>query len=53
MPNEQTKQLKLGAMVIVLFSILLAVFFICACSEFDYLFFIALPIAWYSAKFSR
>ncbi len=53
MPNEQTKQLTFGAMMIALFTILLAVsFYVPVVSLFTSLF-IAIPIAWYSAKFNR
>jgi len=53
MPNEQTKQLTFGAMMIALFSILLAVSFYVPVINLITSFFIALPIAWYSAKFNR
>ncbi len=53
MPNEQTRQLTLGAMVIALFSILLAVSLYVPIVSFITSFFIALPLAWYSAKFNR
>ncbi|WP_075619691.1 YybS family protein [Paenisporosarcina indica] len=53
MPNEQTKQLTFGAMMIALFSILLAVSFYVPVLNLITSFFIALPIAWYSAKFER
>ena len=53
MPNEQTKQLTLGAMIIALFSILLAVSFYVPVLNLITILFLALPIAWYSAKFSR
>lgn len=53
MPNEQTKQLTFGAMMIALFSILLAVSFYVPVLNLITSFFIALPIAWYSAKFNR
>jgi uncharacterized protein YybS (DUF2232 family) len=53
MPNEQTRQLTLGAMVIVLFSILLAVSLYVPIVNLISSFFIAVPIAWYSAKFNR
>lgn len=53
MPNEQTRQLTLGAMVIVLFSILLAVSLYVPIVNLVTSFFIAVPIAWYSAKFNR
>ncbi|WP_342542590.1 DUF2232 domain-containing protein [Paenisporosarcina sp. FSL H8-0542] len=53
MPNEQAKQLTLGAMIIALFSILLAVSFYVPVLNLITILFLALPIAWYSAKFSR
>jgi len=53
MPNDQTKQLTLGAMMIALFSILLAVSFYVPVLNLITALFIALPIAWYSAKFNR
>lgn len=53
MPNEQTKQLTFGAMIIALFSILLAVSFYVPVLNLITILFLALPIAWYSAKFSR
>jgi len=53
MPNEQTKQLTFGAMMIALFSILLAVSFYVPVLNLITSFFISIPIAWYSAKFNR
>ncbi|MGB5944483.1 YybS family protein [Paenisporosarcina sp.] len=53
MPNEQKRQLTLGTMVIVLFSILLAVSLYVPIVNLVTSFFIAVPIAWYSAKFNR
>jgi len=53
MPNEYTKRLTLGAMMIALFTILLAVSFYVPLLNIVTTFFIALPIAWYSAKFDR
>jgi len=53
MPNEQTKQLTFGAMMIALFSILLAVSFYVPIINMITSLFIAVPIAWYSAKFNR
>lgn len=53
MPNEQTKQLTFGAMMIALFLLLLAVSFYVPVLNLVTSFFIALPIAWYSAKFNR
>ncbi|MFX3674343.1 MAG: YybS family protein [Paenisporosarcina sp.] len=53
MPNEHTKRLTLGAMMIALFTILLAVSFYVPILNIVTTFFIALPIAWYSAKFNR
>ncbi|WP_019415738.1 YybS family protein [Paenisporosarcina sp. TG20] len=53
MPNEQTKQLTLGAMMVALFSILLAVSLYVPVLNLVTSFFIALPIAYYSAKFKR
>ncbi|WP_017378777.1 YybS family protein [Paenisporosarcina sp. TG-14] len=53
MPNEQTKQLTFGAMMIALFSILLAVSFYVPILNLITSLFIAVPIAWYSAKFNR
>jgi len=53
MPNEYTKRLTLGAMMIALFTILLAVSFYVPILNIVTTFFIALPIAWYSAKFDR
>lgn len=53
MPNEQTRQLTLGAMTIVLFSILLAVSLYVPIVNLITSFLIAVPIAWYSAKFNR
>ena len=53
MQNEQTKQLTFGAMMIALFSILLAVSFYVIISLSRWCKLIALPIAWYSAKFNR
>lgn len=53
MPNEQTKRLTLGAMMVALFTILLAVSFYVPILNIVTTFFLALPIAWYSAKFDR
>lgn len=53
MPNERTKQLTLGAMMIALFTILLAVSFYVPVLNIITTFFIVLPVAWYSAKFDR
>ncbi len=53
MQNEQTRQLISGAMTIVLFSILLAVSLYVPLVSLITSFFIAVPIAWYSAKFNR
>lgn len=53
MPNDQTKQLTLSAMIIALFSILLAVSFYVPVLNLITILFLAVPIAWYSAKFSR
>lgn len=53
MPNEQTKRLTMGAMMIALFTILLAVSFYVPILNIVTSFFIALPIIWYSVKFDR
>ncbi|MET0785789.1 MAG: YybS family protein [Paenisporosarcina sp.] len=53
MPNEQTKRLTLGAMMIALFTILLAVSFYVPILNIVTTLFIALPIIWYSVKFNR
>lgn len=53
MQNEQTRQLISGLMVISLFSILLAVSLYVPLVSLITSFFIAVPIAWYSAKFNR
>lgn len=53
MPNEQTKRLTLGAMMIALFTILLAVSFYVPILNIVTTFYLVLPIAWYSAKFDR
>jgi uncharacterized protein YybS (DUF2232 family) len=53
MPNEQTKRLTLGAMMIALFTLLLAVSFYVPILNIITTFFLVLPIAWYSAKFDR
>lgn len=53
MPNEQTKRLTMGAMMIALFTILLAISFYVPILNIVTSFFIALPIIWYSIKFDR
>lgn len=53
MPNEQTKRLTMGAMMIAIFTILLAISFYVPILNIVTSFFIALPIIWYSIKFDR
>lgn len=53
MPNEQTKRLTMGAMIIALFTILLAVSFYVPILNIVTSLFISLPIIWYSVKFDR
>jgi len=53
MPNNQTKAITQGAMMIALFLILLAVAFYVPVINLIALIFAPLPLAWYSATYSR
>ena len=53
MPNNQTKAITHGAMMIALFLILVAVAFYVPVINFIALIFAPLPLAWYSTTYSR
>ena len=53
MPNNQTKGLAHGAMMIALFTIFIAIAFYVPIISLVATFFAPLPIAWYSAKYDR
>ncbi|MEK9200202.1 YybS family protein [Lysinibacillus halotolerans] len=53
MPNNQTKRLAHGAMMIALFTILIAIAFYVPMISLIASLFAPLPIAWYSAKYNR
>ncbi|SOC08160.1 uncharacterized protein YybS [Ureibacillus xyleni] len=53
MPNNQTKKLVNGAMMVALFSILIAIAFYVPIVNLVAIIFAPLPLAWYSAKFDR
>lgn len=53
MPNNQTKRLAHGAMMIALFTILIAIAFYVPVVSLIASLFAPLPLAWYSAKYDR
>ncbi|RUL49448.1 MULTISPECIES: YybS family protein [Lysinibacillus] len=53
MPNNQTKRLANGAMMVALFSILITIAFYVPIISVVATIFAPLPLAWYSAKFDR
>ncbi len=53
MPNNQTKALTQGAMMIALFLVLIAVAFYVPVINIVALIFAPLPLAWYSATYNR
>ncbi|MFJ8264051.1 YybS family protein [Rummeliibacillus sp. NPDC094406] len=53
MPENQTRRITHGAMMVALFTILLAISTYVPVVSIVTIWFISLPIAWYSAKYSR
>lgn len=53
MPENQTRRITHGAMMVALFAILLAISTYIPVLNIVSIWFISLPIAWYSAKYSR
>ncbi|WP_102693442.1 YybS family protein [Rummeliibacillus pycnus] len=53
MPENQTRRITHGAMMVALFTIILAISLYVPVVSIVTIWFISLPIAWYSAKYSR